>query len=406
MNKPILKISPHQNAIMDLQFSEDDMTLATCGGDQTARLTDMRTQQVTAVFQLHTSSLKQVRFQPGDNNVIAGCSRDGMVTLWDIRCSGSDQPASTLVVNTSDGSEQTKSHLTRFYQDPLHLIHKAHPNQPHPGEIERRLPVGASVTSMSFLSAARNHLLITASESTTSLKVWDLRSRYSRHSAAPSTPVSSTYVPNSHLRTRHFGITSMAVDTNASTLYALSRDSTLYAYSTSHLILGQAPELLPTKSQKSRCRNDERPGLGPLYGLRHPKLRVSSFFVKCALRHAKDDQPEIIATGGSDSAAMLFSTDKRDFPAPIPGHEDDECPIYEFGTALTNGHRSEVSTLSWTSEGNLMSASDDFTVRCWREDGDEARTLRSFAREPGWRMETENAGWADVSEDFDECDDE
>lgn len=404
MKTAILQIGSHRNAIMDMHFSSDDSTLATCGGDQTARLTDMRTQQVKSVFSLHTASLKQVRFQPGDDSIIASCSRDGLVALWDVRCSPSSRLIETIITNPTDGTTESKSQMAAYYHDPLHLIHKAHPNQPLAlSEGERRCQ-SASVTSMTFLSAERSHLMVTASESTTSLKLWDLRSRYSRHSAAPSTPVASTNAPKSHLRLRHYGITSLAIDTNASTIYALSRDSTLYAYSTSHLILGQAPELQPTKSQKSRSRNDQRPGVGPVYGFRHPELRVSSFFVKCALRPAMNDKSELVATGSTDGAPLLFPTNKRDFPTPLPATASDECPIYELGTALKGGHRSEVSSLSWTSEGNLVSASDDVTVRCWREDREEARSLRQYNREPGWNMETESAGWADVAKDFDDDD--
>ena len=175
---------------------------------------------------------------------------------------------------------------------------------------------GSSVTSLSFISAERNHLLVTASEVSTALKVWDIRSRYSRSSSTASVPVSTTDVPESHKRTRNFGTTSLAINSDSSKLYALSWDSVLYAYATSHLILGQAPELKPTKLQNSRFFSGERPALGPIYGFKHPKLRVSSFFVKCALRRANNDKPELIATGSGEKCPILFSTDERDFPAP------------------------------------------------------------------------------------------
>jgi WD40 repeat protein len=49
--KAHLKCSQHKNALMDLEFSSDDSTLATAAGDQTARLIDMPTQKTKAVLE-------------------------------------------------------------------------------------------------------------------------------------------------------------------------------------------------------------------------------------------------------------------------------------------------------------------------------------------------------------------
>lgn len=78
----------HTNAIMDVQFSSDDMWMATGSGDQTAQIIDVRTQQCVHVLARHKSSVKQVRFQPGDDNIVATSSRDGAVQIWDLRCKG------------------------------------------------------------------------------------------------------------------------------------------------------------------------------------------------------------------------------------------------------------------------------------------------------------------------------
>lgn len=85
---------------MDLSFSSDDLMLATASGDQTGHIFDVRTQQSTYVMggsAGHQSSVKQVRFQPGNDNVIATSSRDGTVRLWDLRCSGSEGAIRNLV---------------------------------------------------------------------------------------------------------------------------------------------------------------------------------------------------------------------------------------------------------------------------------------------------------------------
>jgi len=80
----------HTNAIIDMVFTEDDRVLATASGDQSARIVDMTTQTTISILGNHTASLKQVRFQPGDNShsVIATSSRDGSIQIWDLRVNG------------------------------------------------------------------------------------------------------------------------------------------------------------------------------------------------------------------------------------------------------------------------------------------------------------------------------
>jgi WD40 repeat protein len=81
----------HSNAVMDVQFSADDTYIATGSGDQTAQIIDARTQQCIHVLAKHKSSVKQVRFQPGDDKIVATSSRDGAVQIWDLRCKGGAQ---------------------------------------------------------------------------------------------------------------------------------------------------------------------------------------------------------------------------------------------------------------------------------------------------------------------------
>lgn len=87
-SKAHVSFRTHSNAIMDVQFSSDDSYIATGSGDQTAQILDARTQQCVHVLAKHTSSVKQVRFQPGEDNIVATSSRDGTVQIWDLRCKG------------------------------------------------------------------------------------------------------------------------------------------------------------------------------------------------------------------------------------------------------------------------------------------------------------------------------
>lgn len=71
-------------------------------------------------------------------------------------------------------------------------------------------------------------------------------------------------------------------------------------------------------------------------------------------------------------------------------------PVYhQHGTALIRGHEKEVTAVTWNYDGSLTTVSDDFTVRCWREDGPVARRLRQGGEAGGQRW---MAGWADVSD--------
>jgi len=280
-----------------------------------------------------------------------------------------------------------------------------------------------SVTSMSFL--AQEHLLVTGSEGDASIKLWDLRSLHS-NKRKTQTPLSQTMQPESHNQWRHFGTNSININTDGSRLYTLCKDNTVYAYSTAHLILGHAPELDCTDSARRLPPKETKEGLGPLYGFRHPQLHATSFYVKSSIRPAKDGKCEMLAVGSSDGCAILFPTDERYLPAQTPqpsnvteinaprrpglrrqnsgvgARNDDKLPISTNGTALVRGHEREVGSLAWTSEGNLVTVGDDFLVRCWREDANEARDLRMGGEGDGRRW---HCGWADVTDGIDDDDD-
>ncbi|KAF2198154.1 WD40 repeat-like protein [Delitschia confertaspora ATCC 74209] len=420
---PHLSFRAHTNAIMDLQFSSDDKFLATASGDQTAQIIDTNTQRAVGVLAKHTSSVKQVRFQPGDDRIVATSSRDGTVQIWDLRCSGGSD-----IVHSAWG-------VTAPYASTIRTITSAHADS----ALGSGSPLGAksevlirrsevSVTAVSFLGAGRSHLLMTASDASTSVKLWDIRGRYSRR--GPAVPISTTMQPEAHNRHRHFAINSLTLGGDGSRFYALSKDNTVYAYSTSHLILGHAPELAVSDSSRQKHIGIGKQGLGPLYGFRHRNFHAASFYVKASLRKASGDQSELLAVGSTDGCPVLFPTDERLLKGESPGKDDDAdelpqprmlrssfgnrpplarmsssnmslldtIPIYETGTPLIRGHDAEVTSVTWAQNGALVSVGDDFRVRCWRE-GDRARELRGCGEGGGRRW---RSGWAVVDEGFDD----
>ena len=145
------------------------------------------------------------------------------------------------------------------------------PNKPAsdldaPSRSERSRRHGdVSVTSLTFLPHGREHLLLTGSEADASVRLWDLRTRLSNR-RGHSTPLSVAPCPESHDKYRHYGLTSMSLSNDGARLYTLCRDNRIYAYATSHLILGHAPEFSAASTSR-RFAGKEKSGLGPLYGM-------------------------------------------------------------------------------------------------------------------------------------------
>ncbi|CAF9937993.1 MAG: hypothetical protein HETSPECPRED_000734 [Heterodermia speciosa] len=444
-SKTYLALRAHGNAILDLAFSPDDLLLATASGDRTTRIIDMPTQTATFTMAGHTSSVKQVRFRPGSSSVVATSSRDGGVLVWDLRCKGHEGPVQDIRVSLSGSDEGGGTTASERYASQINTIQEAHapalrqiaesitklsskpglvrdcPSRTEPQN--RRGDV--SVTALAFLPPGREHLLLTGSEANASVKLWDLRTSHS-HRRMRATPLSSTQQPESHNNHRHFGLTSMALSGDGVRLYTVCRDNTVYAYSTSHLILGHAPELSLTAPRPRRSGGAEREGLGPLYGFRHPQFHATTFYVKSALRLAVDEKSELLAVGSSDGCAVLFPTDERylgksRIVSAFHGHTltssrpnltrtdsgmslftrlNDTVPIYQHGTPLIRGHGREVTDMTWTYGGELVTIGDDLTARCWRE-GPDARDLRIGGETEGRRW---GCGWSETVGDWDSDD--
>jgi WD40 repeat protein len=419
---------------MDLDISPDDTRLATACGDRNGKIIDPTTGMCHAVLNNgHDAALRRVRFQPGraDGNVLSTCDKAGRIQIWDLRVSSA--PVDAFGTVDDDIPRSCRAGI-------LNTIDPAH------SRTVRGRSNGASVTALQWLTG-REHIVLSASEVDARIKVWDTRYINRHGNTTTAVPVSVTAVPSSH-RWRDFGITSMALGGDASRLYAVCRDSTVYAYSTAHLVLGTDPVM---SSNPPR----QRPGLattghGPLYGFRHQDLDVRSFYIRCSVR-APDQGPgpELLAVGSSRGTAVLFPTDETTLRAkwdresrlaytpgakPAPAVIEPEAPpqdddIYSTGTprrpfacrdttgtvalvhngtSLKGGHQREVTGVSWTHDGKLATISDDMTIRHWQETPTEghtavmdvprdARDLRTDRN----AMKSHYAGWARVPRSWD-----
>ncbi|KAG6044377.1 hypothetical protein E4U39_003438 [Claviceps sp. Clav50 group G5] len=413
-------IKVHDNAIMDLDFSQDGYRLATASGDRTGRIVDLVTSSVAVELAAgHWDSLRQVAFQPGKASGfgLATSDRAGRVQLWDLRCSSMSTSAFSSRGGLS-GSSDRDTTLDIVAVNTVNTIDNAHER------IVQGVKSSASVTAIQWLPSGREHLLLTASEANASIKLWDTRYIKPRRQAQDM-PLACTPEPTHHTW-RSYGLTSLALNTDASRLYAVCKDSTIYAYSTAHLMLGHAPEL--QDNMPKRRPNGGINGLGPLYGFKHDQFRASSFYIKCALRpaSASDNQSELLAVGSANHCAILFPTDEKymrttwsrrgrphaeasdkgpKHPPPsscsssFPSGSGSSIPILRTGTPLVRGHSREVTNVSWSRDGDLVTASDDYWVRRWSTSlRDQARHLRTVGEFGGERY---MAGWADVASDWD-----
>lgn len=425
----------HKNAIIDLSLSDDDALIATASGDLSAKISDMTTQKPISILANHSATLKQVRFQPGANNknVLATSGRDGSVQIWDLRCKGDDGPVMEMQKLPGESLPRCGN-----VNGILNAHHGSHPHEPKPTASSWSLSApkkgrigDISVTSIQFLPPGQEHLLLTGSESNSIVKLWDIRTCSNKRKS--NQPVAYTKQVPSHVGNRPFGITSLSMSHDGSRFYSVCKDNIVYAYSTSHLILGSAPEFESGNGKRTAQRSVQE-GLGPLYGFRHPSFHVANFYIKSAIRKPVNGNSELLAVGSNDGTPILFPTDERYLgtkannftsfegagqqPRTLSSNplsrsgklssalwesrkgalRGDPVPIYTHGTALVRGHGREVSSLSWTSNGELICADDDWNVRCWRE-GRDARDLRMGGETGGRRW---GCGWADVEEDYDD----
>ncbi|GAB0141753.1 hypothetical protein EsHS_00002333 [Epichloe bromicola] len=415
-------VKVHDNAIMDLDFSQDGYRLATASGDRTGKIVDLVTLSIAVdLAGGHWDSLRQIAFQPGKASGfgLASSDRAGRVQMWDLRCS--TVPTLTFSSAGESGSTDRDVALDPVAAKTVNTLDNAHERN------VQGIKSSASVTAIQWLPSGREHLLLTASEANASIKLWDTRYIKSRRQAE-DTPLAVTPQPMTHAW-RSYGITSLALNSDASRLYAVCKDSTIYAYSTAHLMLGHTPEL-QDKAPKRRPNGTK--GLGPLYGFKHDQFRASSFYVKCALRPASTSpqtnnyQSELLAVGSTNNCAVLFPTDEKYMRsawarhahvldssvagAPTPPQSltatpsglspcSSPIPIFRTGTPLVRGHSREVTNVSWSLDGDLVTASDDYLVRRWETSlRDKARHFRTIGEFGG---ERHMAGWADVGDDWD-----
>ncbi len=80
---PAKTIAAHKDAILDLAFSPDGKTLATCGYDRLIKLWDVETGQLVRELKDHSDAVYGVAFSP-DGALLASGSADRAVKVWQV----------------------------------------------------------------------------------------------------------------------------------------------------------------------------------------------------------------------------------------------------------------------------------------------------------------------------------
>ncbi|KAK9466382.1 WD40-repeat-containing domain protein [Lipomyces arxii] len=310
LRKPLFEMACHSNAVFDVAFSDDDLLFATASGDQTGRVFDVQTQKCVAELQpCDGHSLKQISFA-GSSSVIATTTRGGTVSLFDVRA------------GVRSGTRSSVEVL------PVAQISRAH--NPEKGRRAQSSVPARSVTAL----AVDGSVLLTGGENGSSVRKWDVRTlslekRFAR-------PVACTADDGLG------GVTALKFDTVGSRVWSLTRSGVVAAYSP---VFGDRADVLQTVSAE--------------------KLKVGSFYVK--LDVASEMAVRAGGLSGGGGAVACGSTDKCVVVFPESGRGvGGFARPQSSATAFVGGHRTEVTAVSWTCEGQLISISDDVFARRWR----------------------------------------
>ncbi|KAK9352046.1 WD40-repeat-containing domain protein [Lipomyces doorenjongii] len=340
---PIMKLACHDNAIFDLSFSPTDTHLATASGDQTARIFDLQKQQCTSILRpCDAHSLKQVKFldTPSSRNpaIIATSTRGGTISLFDTR-----------VGNNFSAESFPVAQITRA-------------QNPEKGRRATKSTHARSVTSVAFLDETT---LLSAGEASGSVRVWDLR----------KTSLEKRYLqPTSQTSggDKNHGVTSIAVDYGGARIWTVSKSGGLFAYP-----IG------------------EMDGSEPMECIRDPQLKIDSFYVKLSVASEEVVQRAglssvYIACGSSENVVVVLPVSRRGcgdltyIPSPLSKMEtkSDVDRQRRVATTLVNGHSKEVTGVSWTCNGEIISIGDDMLVRRWKphRDPSNAERIREVMR--------------------------
>ena len=184
-NKFLIAWTPHRNAILDVSWVPHVPKIVSCSVDTTVIVSDAWRAQPEFAFIGHTGSVRSVDVNREEPTTFATGGRDGMVMVWDVRCSRKQcnnfHPVNVIDSFRKEASE-TKHHVR--------------------------------ITSVKFIGDRK---LVVCGDTTDVIKVWDTRRTYTTYKRDPL-PI-HTLCPEVN-QFAHRGYTCLSVDQGCTSLYA------------------------------------------------------------------------------------------------------------------------------------------------------------------------------------------
>ncbi|RKP22972.1 WD40-repeat-containing domain protein [Syncephalis pseudoplumigaleata] len=250
--------------------------------------------------------------------IFATSGRDGNVLMWDMRC--------MAVASTDEFCHHRPAN--RIANANARVTETAGPRK------RRRTLTDThkSVSSILFLKH-RDHLLASAGASDGLIKYWDVRHHGSYSGKDIPTPVARSEY--SGIGKRPHGISSIVLDHSGTRLLATSTDNTIYQYDAR--VLGRSRAMFTADD-----------------------YHCSNFYVGAAL----SPDGRFLLTGSTNEHAYIWDLD---------------TPNAQQKPIKLRGHTGEVSRVHWSNRDphELVTCSDDGTMRIWHADRELARAYRA-----------------------------
>eukprot|EP00457_Paulinella_chromatophora_P004284 gb/GEZN01004296.1/.p1 GENE.gb/GEZN01004296.1/~~gb/GEZN01004296.1/.p1 ORF type:complete len:587 (+),score=46.61 gb/GEZN01004296.1/:37-1797(+) len=336
---PVGRWQAHDNTLFDMVWSPDDTKMVTASGDQTSKYWDIEKELCLFTLHGHRGSVKTLSLHE-NGNMLASGSRDGNVSLYDLRAKIQRDPS---VADLDDESGSINPVMT------LKKIHKG-PDFVQPRKRNRLMNNPQSVTCVTFLTGHGN-TLATSGAGEGVIRMWDFRKK-------SRTPVATLSHVAGGQPSR--GVSCLAVSLRGDRIIANSTDNRIYLYEVTTL------------------RNVEK--ASQTFG----GHATDSFYVKC--KFSPDDK--YILSGSSDFRAAIWAVSSGDGPCANDGGPSD-VPIPPITTLI--GHNGEVSGVDWcrASFGKIVTCADDCDVRIWTVNRE--KRLEAYRNTTPCRVRTESA---------------
>lgn len=249
------EVHAYQDAVFDCVWGgPDDALYAVAVADMHVYVHDAHNQRVTHCLGQHTSNVRTVRFRPNHPSILCSASRDGCLSLWDLRLCGTNSAKNRPINTVTDAHVQF-------------------------GDKNGRRALGASSVTMAEFMPLEDHLLASIGQPDYAIRFWDVRYSRSRSRSAAPGFMAAIEAPLTGRRQRAF--ISLCVSSCGSTIYAVSSDNNIYHY------------LLSNFSSE------------PLDILSLPTFRTSgSFYIRSAL--SPDDR--FLLCGSTEGHAYIWPT--------------------------------------------------------------------------------------------------